>query len=107
MQFPTYAIDDLVPLAVVRDVRRTISDLKTRGATNILIQVPAEDFANTIDAVTKRVFWPFHPTLCGEAVSPWEKAYVGVMARADRYQTQPILFNADGSEHAVDLNDKE
>ncbi len=74
---------------------------KLAGATHWLIRVPAEDFANTIDKVMPKIRGPFRPTICGQPCDPWEKSFVGVMARVDKQQKSPIIFDAKGGEHEV------
>lgn len=101
MTFPSIPIDHHVPTAIRADVYRVLADLRAGGGSAFLINVPAEDFARTMEAVTQHVHYPFTPTLCGEAIAPWERAEIGVFARADMKQTTPILFTADGREHQI------
>jgi hypothetical protein len=101
MPIPRIALDDHVPDSILRDVRKTMSQQRLQGATHWLIRVPAEDFATTIDKVMKKVRGPFRPTICGQPCDPWEKSFVGVMARVDKQQKGPIIFDANGREHEV------
>lgn len=100
--FPSMAIDEHVPPAIRRDIARMLDNLRAAGGSAFLIQVPAEDFARTIDAVARSVLYPFAPTLCGEAVAPWEKQEIGIITRARREHTSPLLYTADGREHAFE-----
>lgn len=96
--FPDLDISPAVPPSMVRLITERVQALKARGATHILVQIPAEDFARTIDAVMKSVCYPFRPVLAGAVCVPWEKDFVGVMARADKTHLHPILFDQHGRE---------
>lgn len=99
--FPKLAIDNVVPPSILRDIQREVSKLEASGAKNLLIQIPVEDFAVTMDEVCKHVFYPFSPVLCGQPAAPWEKSFVGVMAQMDNQQRHPIIIGADGKEYEV------
>lgn len=98
--FPDIDITPCVPQAMARDITALVNKLRGQGATHILVQIPAEDFAATINAVMQSVCYPFRPVLAGAVCVPWEQAHVGVMARADAQHTHPILFDQHGREVA-------
>lgn len=92
------AIDDFAPGSIVRDIRRTADKLREQGATQLLVQIPAEDFATSINAVitAQSLFVPFEPTMCGLPCAPYEGAIVTVMGKASADQKHPILFDHSG-----------
>jgi hypothetical protein len=99
---PAIAIDGCCPPAIVRDLQRLVDSLRAKGSTHLLIQIPAEDFAASIDAVVKQVCYPFTPMLCGCPCAPWEKDHLGVMHRADPTQMTPNIITPTGREEAID-----
>jgi hypothetical protein len=98
--FPDLDISPAVPATMVRAITEQVNALRSKGATNILIQIPAEDFARTMDAMLKSVFYPFRPTLAGASCAPWEKDHVGMMARMSPEHHHPLLVDLNGREIA-------
>jgi hypothetical protein len=94
-------IASFIPPAIARDLRRMVEDLRSRGAQNILIQIPNEDYATTLLAVSQHLFVPFTPVFHGCAVAGWDGDHVGVMAQAAPTEKHPTIFTADGREHPV------
>jgi hypothetical protein len=45
-------IANFIPPAIARDLKRMVEDLRARGARHILIQIPNEDYATTLLAVS-------------------------------------------------------
>lgn len=102
MRAPKLAVDKVVPVSIRLDVARVISAQPARAQVT-LINIPAEDFASTIDALMRSqpIFMPFTPTLCGYPIAPWEKDIIGVMARQDVSEDRPIILTASGAEQEV------
>lgn len=98
--FPDLDISSAVPPMMARAITERVNALRSKGATNILIQIPAEDFARTMDAMLKHVFYPFRPTLAGASCTPWEKDHVGVLARVAPEHNHPLLVDLNGREIA-------
>jgi hypothetical protein len=94
---PKIPIDDLVPPAIVRDVARVAGELRAKGGTHLVAQVPADDLAGVMNALAPRIGHPFSPTLCGLPVMPYEGAAVSVMGRQGA-APKPMLYGADGSQ---------
>lgn len=94
-------ITNFIPPAVARDLARLVEDLRARGAQHILIQIPSEDYATTLLAVSQHLCMPFTPTFHGCAVAGWDGDHVGVMAQAAPTERHPTIFTADGREHPV------
>ena len=78
-----------------------VDKLREDGAKHILLQIPMEDYANTLLAVTQRVFYPFTPILCGCPVAGWEGDHIGVMAQMAPVETKPLIVDATGAMHEV------
>jgi len=100
--WPVIALDDFVPASIVRDVNREVGKLFALGAKGILIQIPIEDLAKTLDAVmaSGRVTGPFEPRLCGWPVAGWEQGHVAVMGQKPK-EPRVRIYDATGKEHEV------
>lgn len=96
-----FDITNFIPPAIARDLKVMVEDLRTKGAKHILIQIPNEDYATTLMAISQHMFMPYTPTLFGCAVAGWDGDHVGVMAQASSNHKHPTLFTADGREHPV------
>lgn len=99
--WPIVAIDEFVPDSIKRDVRFEIGKLVAAGARGILIQIPIEDFNNTLMKVIARggpASGPFEPRLCGQPVASWTNDHVGVMGQRQR-DDRVRIYGADGREY--------
>lgn len=99
--FPKVAIDGYVPASVISDVRATISNLLSKGASKLLINVPLEDLCNVMQDLAPRVGMPFHPVLCGVAVQGWPQSFISVMATENSKEVS--LFDVSGKRHDLNL----
>jgi hypothetical protein len=93
-------IDDHVPPSILRDIRRTVDQLRAQGGSNFLIQLPPDEFGQVMDIVVKEVHVPFTPTLLDLPCAPWDQPFVGVMARPAATVPAPMLYGPDGRELA-------
>ena len=99
-------VENFVPDAVKRDLRRQVSRLKDKGASQLCIMVPLADFDPMQREISGRCFCPYVPVLFDIPVCPWDKAYVALLARPHR--ASMVVFMLDGTEydlsHVIDTN---
>jgi hypothetical protein len=101
MQAQDFDISNFVPSSILADIRRMVDKLKDEGAKHILLQIPMEDYANTLMAVSHYVFGPFTPMLYGCPVAGWDGDHVGVMAQMAPTEKKPVIVDATGAVHEV------
>lgn len=101
MNAPDFDISNFVPKAILSDIRRMVDKLKSEGAKHILLQVPMEDYANTLMAVSQHVFYPYTPMLYGCPVAGWDGDHIGVMAQMAPIEKTPHILDATGAMHEV------
>ena len=101
MQTPDFDISSFVPKAILSDIKRMVDKLRGDGAKHILLQIPMEDYATTLMAVSQHVFYPYTPVLYGCPVAGWEGDHVGVMAQIAPTEAKPHILDASGAIHEV------
>lgn len=101
MDAQDFDISNFVPPSILADIRRMVDKLKGEGAKHILLQIPMEDYATTLMAVSQHVFYPYTPVLYGCPVAGWDGDHVGVMAQMAPTEKKPIVLDATGAVHEV------
>lgn len=93
-------VENFIPQALQRDLRREIKRQREAGATQLQIKVPLSDFEPMIRDISAQCFRPYVPVFESVAVVPWTGAGVAVMARPKGGPL--VLLTIDGREYSHD-----